>query len=180
MGVERLLPRFCVAVHPRFRTPYLALLAIVALVAVAGTALALGLAPARVQLVQVVRAMVVTAYVLVAVASVRFLYRIREHTLGVLAAGSVAGLAGVLLLGALVVVERLEADHPVSAVIVGLLAAGVVWRFLLRLRRPATLRGIGVFDAAESADVLPGAGVFAPDANGDLVLVGRPAQRRAG
>jgi amino acid transporter len=184
MGVERLLPRFCVAVHRRFRTPYLALLAIVALVAVAGTALALGLAPAREQLVQVVRAMVVTAYVLVAVASVRFLYRIREQTLGVLVAGSVAGLAGVLLLGALVVVERLEADHPVSAVIVGLLAAGLLWRFLLRLRRPATLRGIGVFDAVESVDVLPGAGVFAPDANGDLVLVGRPrggpAQRRAG
>jgi hypothetical protein len=44
--------------------------------------------------------------------------------------------------------------------------------------------GRAALGTAESADVLPGAGVFAPDANGDLVLVGRPrggpAQRRAG
>jgi len=44
MGVERLLPRFFAAVHRRFRTPYLALLCIVAVVALGGTALALGLA----------------------------------------------------------------------------------------------------------------------------------------
>jgi amino acid transporter len=184
MAVERLLPRCCAAVHARFRTPHLALLGIVAVVAAAGTALALGLGPSREQLLQVVRAMVVTAYVLVAVASVRFLYRIREQTRAVALAGAVVGVAGVVLLSALVVVQRWEADQPVSAVILGLLAAGLLWRSALRRRRPATLRRVGVFDAAEPVDVLPGAGVFAPDANGALVLVGRsrggPTERRVG
>ncbi|HEY0577947.1 MAG TPA: hypothetical protein VGD73_27910 [Pseudonocardia sp.] len=185
MGVERLLPRFFAAVHRRFRTPYLALLFIVAVVALGGTALALGLAPFREHLVAVVRAMVVTAYVLVALASVWFLRRIREQTPAALLAAAIVALAGVGLLGALVVVERLEADYPVSAIIVGLIGAGVLWWSLLRRRRPWALRRVGVFDAAESADVLPGAGVFAPDANGDVVLIGRaaagrPPGRRAG
>ncbi|HWN31437.1 MAG TPA: APC family permease [Pseudonocardia sp.] len=184
MAVERLLPRCCAAVHARFRTPHLSLLGIVAVVAAAGTALALGLGPSREQLLQVVRAMVVTAYVLVAVASVRFLYRIREQTRGVALAGLLVGVAGVVLLGSLVVVQLWEADQPVSAVIVGLLAAGLLWRSVLRRRRPATLRRVGVFDAAEPVDVLPGAGVFAPDANGALVLVGKPrggsTERRVG
>jgi len=177
MAVERLLPRCCAAVHARFRTPHLALLVIVAVVAAAGTALALGLGPAREQLVGVVRAMVVTAYVLVAVASVCFLHRIREQTRGVALAGAVVGVVGVVLLGTLVVVQWLEGDRPVAVVVVGLLAAGVLWRSVLRRRRPATLRRVGVFDAAEPVDVLPGAGVFAPDANGALVLVGK---RRGG
>ena len=185
MGVERLLPRFFAAVHRRFRTPHLALLFIVAVVALGGTALALGLAPLREHLVAVVRAMVVTAYVLVALASVWFLRRIREQTPTALLAAAAVTLAGVGLLGALVVVERLEADYPVSAIIVGLGGAGVLWWSLLRRRRPWALRRVGVFDAAESADVLPGAGVFAPDANGDVVLIGRaaaggPSGRRAG
>jgi len=82
-----------------------------------------------------------------------------------------------VLLGTLVVVQWLEGDRPVAVVVVGLLAAGVLWRSVLRRRRPATLRRVGVFDAAEPVDVLPGAGVFAPDANGALVLVGK---RRGG
>ena len=174
MGVERLLPRFAAAVHPRFRTPHLALVVIVTGVAVAGTALALGLAPAREHLVQVVRAMVVTAYALVAVASVRFLCRIREQTAPAVAAGWAVAVAGVGLLGALVVVEPLESDYPVSAIVVALLASGLGWWWVLR-RRPSALRRMGVFDATESADVLPGAGVFGPDASGAVVLVGRRA-----
>jgi O-antigen/teichoic acid export membrane protein len=123
--------------------------------------------------------------VLVALASVWFLRRIREQTPAALLAAAIVALAGVGLLGALVVVERLEADYPVSAIIVGLIGAGVLWWSLLRRRRPWALRRVGVFDAAESADVLPGAGVFAPDANGDVVLIGRaaagrPPGRRAG
>ena len=177
MAVERLLPRWGAAVHARFRTPHLALLVIVSTVAVAGTALALGIGPAREQVISVARAMVVTAYVLVAAASVRLVYRIGEQTRGVALAGAVVTVAGVVLLGGLVVVQRLEADQPVSAVVVGLLAAGLLWRTVLRRRRPGTLRRVGVFDAAEPVDVLPGAGVFAPDANGALVLVGK---RRGG
>ncbi|HEX4253291.1 MAG TPA: APC family permease [Pseudonocardia sp.] len=177
MAVERLLPRYLAAVHPRFRTPHLALVLIVAVMAAAGTALAVGLGSSREQLVDVVRAMVVTAYVLVAVASVRFLRRIGEQTLGVALAGAVVGVAGTTLLGGLVVVQWLESDEPVAVAIVGLLAAGLWWRFVLRRRRPATLRRVGVFDAAEPVDVLPGAGVFARDANGALVLVGRPRGR---
>jgi hypothetical protein len=118
----------------------------------------------------VVRAMVVTAYVLVAAASVRFLLRIREQTSGVLVAGVLSVTAGAALLGYLVVAVVLDGRIGTAAVIVALLAAGPLWQRYLR-RRPARLDAVGAFDCAESADVLPGAGAFADDAAGNVVLV---------
>ncbi|WP_433272997.1 APC family permease [Pseudonocardia xinjiangensis] len=177
MGVERLLPPFLTAVHHRFRTPYAALLCIVLLVTVA-SALSTAV-PVADTLRTVVRAMVVAAYVLVAVASIRFLRRIREQTPGAVGWALVASLAGTALLAYLLVARVVDADVGAPAVIVALLSAGAVWHRHLRRRRPGDLTRVGAFDCAESADVLPGAGVFAPDAHGNPVLVaGRAPPRR--
>jgi amino acid transporter len=177
MGVERLLPPFFTAVHRRFRTPYAALLVIVLLVAVASALLAPS--PVLDTLRNVVRAMVVAAYVLVAVASIRFLRRIREQTRGVLLAALATSLAGITLLGYLLVARIVDADVGAPAVIAALLSAGLLWHRHLRRRRPGVLDRVGAFDCAESDDVLPGAGVFVPDAHGNPVLVaGRAPPRR--
>jgi amino acid transporter len=172
LGVERLVPAGLARVHARFRTPHAAIVTIVAAVAVGALALA-GDGLLDDGLRHVVRAMVVAAYALVAAASVRFLLRIREHTPGLLVAGVLAAVAGVALLGYLVVAVVLDGRVGTAAVIVGLLAAGPLWQRYLRRRRPARLDGVGAFDCAESADVLPGAGAFAPDAAGNVMLVRR-------
>ncbi|TQM38110.1 APC family permease [Pseudonocardia cypriaca] len=171
LGVERLLPARLARVHARFRTPHAAIATIVAAVAAGALALAGGdvLDDA---LRHVVRAMVVAAYALVAAASVRFLLRIREQTVPVLVAGAVGAVACVVLLGYLVVAVVLDGRIGTAAVIVALLAVGPLWQRHLR-RRPARLDAVGAFDCAESADVLPGAGAFAADAAGNVVLVRR-------
>lgn len=166
MGVERLLPRRFSRVHRRFRTPLPALVVIVTTVAAAASVLAL-IGGGELRLV--VRAMVVAAYVLVAAASVRFLLRIGEHTPGVLVAGAVAATVGGILLGYLLVAVVLDGGLVTAAVIVALLATGLGWQG--RLRRRRMLGAVGAFDCAESADVLPGAGAFARDAAGNVVLV---------
>jgi amino acid transporter len=175
LGVERLLPARLARVHARFRTPHAAIVAIVAAVAAGAFVLAAGDLLDDV-LRHVVRAMVVAAYVLVAAASVRFLLRIREQTPGVLVAGLLAAVGGVALLGYLVVAVALDGWIGTAAVIVGLLAAGPLWQRYLR-RRPARLEAVGAFDCAESADVLPGAGAFAADAAGNVVLVSADPRR---
>jgi hypothetical protein len=171
LGVERLLPARLARVHARFRTPHAAIGTIVAAVAAGALVLATGeLLDDVVR--HVVRAMVVAAYALVAAASVRFMLRIREQTVPVLVAGVLGAGAGVGLLGYLVVAVVLDGRIGTAAVIVGLLAAGPLWQRYLR-RRPARLDAVGAFDCAESADVLPGAGTFAADAAGNVVLVDR-------
>ena len=175
LSVERLLPARLGHVHARFRTPDAAIGAIVA--AVAAAALVLSEITTVDDVVRhVVRAMVVTAYVLVAAASVRFLLRIREQTPVVMVAGALGAAAGVALLGYLLVAVVLDGRVGTAAVIVALLTAGPLWQRYLRRRRPARLDGVGAFDCAESADVLPGAGAFAADAAGNVVLVS--AERR--
>jgi amino acid transporter len=171
LGVERLLPARLGRVHARFRTPRAAIVVIVAAVA-AGAIVLAGDEFLDDGLRHVVRAMIVAAYALVAAASVRLLLRIREHTPAVLVAGVLGAVAGVALLGYLVVAVVLDGGVGTAAVIVGLLAAGPLWQRYLR-RRPARLDAVGAFDCAESADVLPGAGAFAPDAAGNVVLVRR-------
>lgn len=166
MGVERLLPRFVTAVHSRYRTPHRALLVIVGTVLLGCAALLVSGSADTVR--HIVRAMVVVAYVLVAWASIRLLARIGEQTRTALLAGWVTVGAGVSMLGYLVVAQ-LGAGNLVAPLVIGaLLAAGLLWH----RRLPAGSR-VGVFDRAESIDVLPGAGRYARDADGELVLVGR-------
>ncbi|GAA0902409.1 hypothetical protein GCM10009559_69580 [Pseudonocardia zijingensis] len=170
MGVERLLPRRFTRVHARFRTPWPALVLIVPVIALgAGVTAVAGAGDLR----HVVRAMVVFAYVLVAAASVRFLLRIGEHTPAALDTGTAAAAVGTALLAYQLVATLLDGSGAAAAVVVALLLAGPCWQRFLRRRE--RLDGIGAFDCAESADVLPGSGALARDAAGNVVLVRRSA-----
>ncbi|MGV9736943.1 APC family permease [Rhodococcus aetherivorans] len=170
MGIERVLPRPLAAVHRMYRTPYRAVAA-AGLVALTIAVAKAGAPHLVAGLQHAVRVAVLVAYVLVAVASLRFLTRIGEHTRGSTLVGGAAAAGGALLLGCVVGSGIVAVDPAVVAVPLLLLAAGPLWYLLLRRRTPRAATAIGVFDSAESADVLPGAGVFAPDRLGAMTLV---------
>src|SRR5690606_21016639 len=102
-GVERLLPRVFAHVHSAFRTPDVALSAVVAVVLFGGGTFAvIGRGVFFEDLRLTVRAAVIVAYALVAISSVVFLTRIGEDTPRVLAAASCGSGAGAVVLGYLV------------------------------------------------------------------------------
>ncbi|MGC0365761.1 amino acid transporter [Rhodococcus sp. 27YEA15] len=172
-GVERLLPRRFSSVHRTFRTPYFALVAVVVVIlSISGTFAVLGQGSIFEDLKLTVRAAVIVAYVLVAVASVVFLVGIGEHTPLVLVAASCGSGAGAAVLGYLVYVNVVDAHIGAPIAVLAVLFSGIAWRFCLHRRRPECLAHIGAFDSAETEDVLPGAGVFSSDAAGNIVLVG--------
>ncbi|QKT09366.1 APC family permease [Rhodococcus sp. W8901] len=174
LGVERVLPSWCARVHHSFRTPDVALTLVVGVVLLGGGTFAIfGTGVVFGDLRLVVRGAVIVAYVVVAVASVRFLSRIGEQTPGVLAAGALGSGAGVAVLGYLLYVNMIDASYVVPIAVIVILASGLSWRAHLRRRRPDALLRMGAFDSAETADVLPGAGLFAADATGETILVGR-------
>ncbi|GAB4583774.1 APC family permease [Nocardia sp. IFM 10818] len=174
MGLEGVLPRFCTRIGARLRTPHLALAAIVGTTTTGGLlfAAADGV-PASMS--TAVRTALVTVYILVAVATVRFLRRIHEMTRADLYAGWIGAAALSATLGCLMVTQARDGAFAAAAAVAGVLAAGAAWHLYLSLARPRSLCAIGVFDSPESADVLPGAGVFAVNARGSIALVG--AQR---
>lgn len=177
LGVEGALPRWCGRVHASFRTPDAALTLVVGVVVLgAGSFAVLGTGVVFGDLRLVVRGAVIVAYVVVAIASVRFLSRIGEQTPRVLAASTLGSVAGTSVLGYLLYVNVIDASYVVPVAVVAVLSSGLVWRSWLRGRHPDALLRMGAFDNAESADVLPGAGVFAADASGRTVLVGRDAR----
>ncbi|PTR25671.1 amino acid/polyamine/organocation transporter (APC superfamily) [Rhodococcus sp. OK519] len=174
LGIERALPRWCARVHRSFRTPFAALTAVVGLVVLGAGAFAiLGTGVVFGDLRLVVRGAVIVAYVIVAIASVRFLTRIGEQTPGVRAASTLGSVAGVTVLGYLLYVNVIDVSYVVPIAVAAVLSSGLLWRARLRRRRPDALLRMGAFDSAESADVLPGAGVFGADATGQTILVGR-------
>ena len=121
-----------------------------------------------------VRGAVIVAYALVAIASVVFLTRIGEHTPGVLAAASCGSGAGAIVLGYLVYANTIDHAYVAPIAVLVILTSGTLWQFYLRRRSPKSLLHVGAFDSPETEDVLPGAGVFATDAAGNIVLVGEP------
>lgn len=171
MSLEGALPRWLGRVDRRWRTPEFALAAIVTAVLAGGLVfVAVDEVPANVK--TVVRTALLTAYILVAVASVRFLRRIhelgrRDRWAAVLGAAMLIG-----TLAFLAVSEVRDGISGASATLVTVLTAGALWHRYLRRSHPRTLSALGIFDSPESADVLPGAGRFAINARGRVALVG--------
>jgi len=57
----------------------------------------------------------------------------------------------------------------------GVLAlSGFCWRVYLHVHRPAALAAVGVFDSAESRDVLPGAAAYGENSRGAVAVVKSP------
>ncbi len=174
-GVERLLPRRFASVHSAFRTPYFALTTVVCTVLLGGGTFAvLGRGEIFDDVRLTVRGAVIVAYALTAIASVVFLTRIGEHTPGVLAAASCGSGAGAIVLGYLVYANTIDHAYVAPIAVLVILTSGTLWQFYLRRRSPKSLLHVGAFDSPETEDVLPGAGVFATDAAGNIVLVGEP------
>ncbi|NGO74554.1 APC family permease [Streptomyces sp. YC504] len=177
MAVERILPSPFRRVHATHRTPHGALVAVAVLVC----AVCLALNAARhsaaappVALRLTVQGALVIAYVLVTLACLRFLARIGESTPLVKVAATLASGAGTALLGSLLFVSVTGHDKVVPAALGAVAVSGVVVVAVLRRLRPGALERVGVFDSAESDDVLPGSASYGRNARGLDSLVRRP------
>ncbi|MFM9378506.1 APC family permease [Gordonia sp. VNK21] len=172
MGLDRVLPRTLATVSGRFRTPVAGVGAAMALAATATAVLLSGADTVLLAPVQAAsRVGLITGYALIAVAAVWFLRRIGELTPALVVCGTLtaAGLLCALVAQLVLSVGRHDAAAPVA---LALLLAGVAaWPWLLRRYCSRGLDGMGVFDRADSGDVLPGAAAYGPDASGALVLV---------
>jgi hypothetical protein len=90
------------------------------------------------------------AYLLVCVAAPRFLARIGELTRGIVLASVLASVA----LVAILVVVLANAGTGLLITVAALAALGLGGWFVLRRRRGAALRAMGVYDETTTADVL--------------------------
>ncbi|MEV6554172.1 APC family permease [Nocardia sp. NPDC051756] len=174
MSLEGVLPRAFTRVNRRLRTPHVALAAIVVVVA-GGELVFLALDGVPNEAKMIVRTALAAAYLLVAAASVRFLRRIHEVRPRDTYFATVGGTAIAAMFAALLVFGTQGSILAFATTAVSVTAAGLLWHRYLRDAHPRSLNTIGVFDSPESADVLPGAGVFAVNARGTIALVG--AQR---
>lgn len=171
MGVERVLPRACARVHPRLRTPWVALtVAVATILLVSSIFVAQGGVAGDFR--TALRIALLFAYVLVAAVSVAFLSRIRELTGPASWVGRGTAAFGVVAGGYIVSAQCVEGHFVPLGVSLAVPAAATLWFLHLRRSRPRSLAAVGVFDSPESQDVLPGAGVFAENARGTMALVG--------
>lgn len=150
---EGVAPAVLGRTHRRHLTPAVAVVVtvpVLAAVVVAGTLA--GFPPATVfgALVSVATLGFLAAYLLVCVAAPRFLARIGELTRGIVVASVLASAA----LVATVVVVLVHAGTGLLITVAALVAVGVGGWFVLRRRRAAALRAMGVYDETTTADVL--------------------------
>lgn len=171
MGIERVLPAPLARVHRRFRTPYVAVLAFVAVSAAGVFIYSDTVRDDSGSFDGVVETALVCAYTLVAFASWKFLRRIGEHTSLTRICTVSVSVAGA---GLLVYIVLDGAVHGMWALPIAALAvavSGTVWSALLRRARPESLLMVGAFDSVETADLLPGAGTLLIDGDGRRRLV---------
>lgn len=171
MGIEGTVPRRLSRVHPRFRTPYVAVVAFTLAAVIGAWTYLLIFLGDSVVFDGFVEVAVVGAYTLLAVSCLRFLRRIGEdaRTTTVVAVGIAcvgAGLLGYLTLSG---ISDGQWGIPTAVLVVGL--AGVVWAAVLKRLRPESLATMGAFDSPETADLLPGAGELVLDDAGRPQLV---------
>lgn len=171
MSVEGVLPRVLSRVGTVLRTPHVALVVIIGVVATVGAGfVALDGVPAAAK--TVMRTALALSYILVAVSAVLFLGRIRELRRVDLLAGWIGSGVLAAVLACLTVSDASDGVLVAPATGLAVLVVGAAWYRYLRDTRPRSLTAIGIFDSPESADVLPGAGVFAVNARGAMALVG--------
>jgi amino acid transporter len=154
---EKLLPRVLGRTHPRWQSPYGALLAaapFAVLPAVIATATGQEIGSVTNDLLGAAVLVLVIAYALVAVAVPFFLARLGEWTWPpVLLALATAALA--VTVSTMDVVEDLDEGKWLACLLAGLaLLGGAGWFAWLRLRRAEALSGMGIHDETISADLL--------------------------
>lgn len=180
MGIERTVPRPLSRVHPRLRTPYVAVIAF-ALASLVGAWIYLLVFIADSSVFDgFVEVAVVTAYTLLAVSCLRFLRRIGEDAPWTTAiAMGVAG-TGAGLLGYLVFDGVTHGQWGIPSAVLVVAVSGVVWAAALERLRPESLATMGVFDSVETVDLLPGSGVLVLDDDGRPQLVSAHPRSESG
>ena len=171
MGIEGTVPRRLSRVHPRFRTPYVAVVAFTLAAVIGAWTYLLIFLGDSVVFDGFVEVAVVGAYTLLAVSCLRFLRRIGEDArattvIAVGITGVGAGLLGFLAFSGIVDGQW---GIPSAVLVVGM--SGVVWAAVLKRTRPESLATMGAFDSPETADLLPGAGELVLDDAGRPQLV---------
>ncbi|WP_433504754.1 APC family permease [Pseudonocardia halophobica] len=138
--------------HRRFRTPHLAVLASVPVttgVPVVLLAVGVPLPTVLVTVLTLAACGFLLAYLLVCAAAPVFLHRIGELTWPAVAVSAV--IVPILL----VVLVAFVVTRPLSGLLLaGLAVLGAAGYLVVRLKRPAALAGIGVYDETTTADVL--------------------------
>jgi amino acid transporter len=154
MARDGIAPAALGATHRRLQTPHIAIAVVMpVVVGVPAALLAAGLPAAQVlaDLLTLSTVGYLVAYLLVCLAAPLFLRRIGELTAPPVVVTAVVVPALLVVLVAFVV----SAWGGVVPVLIGvLLVVGLAWLGWLRLRRPAALAGIGVYDETVTADVL--------------------------
>ncbi|MGW4479958.1 APC family permease [Rhodococcus triatomae] len=171
MGVEGTVPRRLSRVHPRLRTPYVAV-ATFLLAALTGAWLHIryfvGDSTAYDGFVEVA---LVIAYTLLAVSCLRFLRRIGEDSRATTAVAAGMAAAGTGLLGYLVVDGVATGQWALPAAVLVIGGSGTIWAAALKRTRPQSLTTMGAFDSVETADLLPGSAALVLDDDGRPQLV---------
>ena len=175
MGIENVVPHRFARVHRTFRTPHVALCVVLGGLGVVSSAFvalngSVVLEDARL----LARAALIVGYAVVAIAAVVFLRRIGELTATVVLAGVLACTAGCAVLVNLLVTVGVEQNVTMVVMLGALALSGFCWRAYLYRRSPRALAAVGVFDSAESSDVLPGAASYGENARGTVALVKSP------
>ncbi|QCQ92898.1 APC family permease [Rhodococcus sp. SGAir0479] len=171
MGVERVVPVAMSRVHRRFRTPHTAVALFTAVSAAGAAVYALCADGDSATFGAVVELGLVTAYSLVALASLLFLRRIGEDTVATRAAAIFVTALGTGLLAFLAVDGILHGAWLVPAALAVVGSSGAVWHAALRRAHPDRLTAVGVFDSVETDDLLPGAGTLVEGADGRRHIV---------
>jgi amino acid transporter len=156
LSLERVLPQQLAHVHPRHRTPHIALLCAVPLVGgVPIVALAAG-APIR-SIMDTLVAVGVLGYLLaylgVSLAAPRFLVRIGESTFAARAATITAAVA-ITAVVSTYLVYQLATGAVLPIVVVAIaIGAGALYFVLAIRRRPDIVGALGLFDATSAEDI---------------------------
>ncbi|OZC56470.1 amino acid transporter [Rhodococcus sp. 06-470-2] len=179
LGIERVIPRIFGSVHRRFRTPSVALVCVVVGFASASILFSVVSEGPLIDNVKLAaRAALIVGYVLVAVAAVLFLRRIGELETPVVVAAALASGCGVGVLMLLLFTDGITDNLVLISVFSVIALSGTIWASWLRTRSPLGLRSIGVFDSAETTDVLPGSASYGENSRGAVALVKQPRRER--
>lgn len=158
MGREGVVPRIVGGTHPSFRTPWVAIMILIPVIALVPVVIILSGASPEQGLVGLFLLGAygnLGAYVLASASLPFFLRRIGEGSRRNWALGVVAALAiGAVLVGALSV--PFGGGHVQAFIYGAVILASVLYTVFLRLRFPARLAAVGVYDETRELDLFQG------------------------
>ena len=158
MGREGVAPRIVGRTHPVFRTPSMAILVVMPVVAIVPIAIIISGASPEQSLVSLFTLGAyghLGSYILASVSLPFFLHRIRENTY----ASWILGTATSLVLGLVLwkaATVSIQTENLQIFIYGGVLLASVLYAMFLRLRFPERLAAVGIYDETRESDLFHG------------------------